>query len=131
MMHGAKGEKHGQAPHGATKPHSQSAALLKGRIVDLKIEHRKVVGTSNVIRVSQGETVNLRWTTDEDTTVHLHGYDIEKQVKTGGPAVFTFKAHATGRFPITAHGFGQHHHGKKDSPDKDETALLYLEVRPR
>ena len=130
-------------------PYSQPAERFKGaaigveplgsryaqaeakRTFDLKIEHRKVVGGPNVIRVTQGEMVSLHWTTDENKTIHLHGYDIQKRVKPDTPVVFTFKAHATGRFPITAHGFGEHSDEEKHSDEKEETTLLYVEVHPR
>jgi len=109
------------------------AALAKEEIVppaksekhtfDVKIERRKIIGGVKTIRVKQGEQVSLRWTTDEAATVHLHGYDIEKKIKPNESAVMSFKANATGRFPIEAHGFG-------DKKSK-HTVLLYLEVLPR
>jgi protein SCO1/2 len=109
------------------------AALAKGgqtlsppkseeRAFDIKIERRKVVGDKTV-RVRQGEQVSLRWTTDETVTVHLHGYDIEKTVKPGESTVLSFKARASGRFPIEAHEFG--------SKKTKHITLLYLEVLPR
>jgi heme/copper-type cytochrome/quinol oxidase subunit 2 len=94
---------------------------------NLEIRARKVVGTTRTLRVKQGETAILRWTTDETVALHLHGYDIEQVVMPGTPAELTFKAHATGRFPITAHGFGGHGH----KGAHDETTLAYIEVLPR
>jgi hypothetical protein len=64
---------------------------------------------------------------DETATIHLHGYDIEQVVKPGVSTVFTFKAYATGRYPITVHSFGEPSPGKA----KEETPLVYLEVLPR
>jgi hypothetical protein len=93
----------------------------------LEIRGRKVVGTTRTLRVKQGETVLLRWTTDEAVVLHLHGYDIEAGVKPGVVAELTFKAHATGRFPITSHGYGEHTH----AGGHGETALVYIEVLPR
>ncbi len=109
-----------QHPHSPPGP----AAEEEGRVFELRIQDQKLTGADNVLRVTQGETVTLRWTSDEAMSVHLHGYDIEEQVKPDAPAVFTFKAHATGRFPIAAHGLGGPAHG-------EETILLYLEVHPR
>ncbi len=93
------------------------------RTFDLKIERRKVMGGVKTITVKQGEQVSLRWTTNEAVTVHLHGYDLEKTLKPGETTVMSFKAHATGRFPVESHGFG----GKKGK----HVILLYLEARPR
>jgi FtsP/CotA-like multicopper oxidase with cupredoxin domain len=94
---------------------------------NLEIRARKVVGTSRTVRVKQGDTVTLRWTTDEAVGLHLHGYDIEQVIKPGAPVELAFKAHATGRFPITAHGFGDHAHTSGHS----ESPLVYIEVLPR
>lgn len=93
------------------------------RVFEIRIKGRKVVGGVKTVRVKRGEQVSLRWTTDETLAVHLHGYDIEKTVKPGETAVMSFKAHATGRFPVETHGFG-------DKKGK-HIVLLYLEVLPR
>ncbi len=95
-------------------------------IFDLKIEHGAVAGNVKVVRVKQGEMVRLRWRADEPLTLHLHGYDIEKKVTPGKITEFTFKAHATGRFPVNIHG-----HGKSHGGGHDETALIRVEVYPR
>lgn len=114
------------APVAAQHPHSPPGpeAEERGRVFELSIQDQKLTGDDNVLRVTQGETVTLRWTSDEATSIHLHGYDIEKQVKPEASVVFTFKAHATGRFPIAAHGLSGPAHG-------EETILLYLEVHPQ
>ena len=94
---------------------------------EIAIKDRKVVG-SNVVRVLEGQSVELHWTTDETVDLHLHGYDIETKAKPGAPATMTFKAHATGRYPVTAHGFGDSHsHGGSHS----EQTLFYVEVHPK
>jgi hypothetical protein len=97
---------------------------------NLEIRTRKVVGTSRTVRVKQGDIVILRWTTDETVALHLHGYDIEQVIKPGAPADLAFKAHAIGRFPITAHGFGDHAHAGRHS-ESTLVYLVYIEVLPR
>ena len=81
-----------------------------------------ISGGLGVVRVTQGDQVELRWTTDEATEVHLHGYDIEADLAPGAEQIMSFEARATGRFAIEAHGFGQDH---------SDTTLMYLEVLPR
>jgi hypothetical protein len=93
------------------------------RTFDVKIERGKVIGGVKTVRVKQGEQVSLRWTTDETVAVHLHGYDIEKIVKPGETTIMSFKTHATGRFAVESHNFGD----KKSR----HVVLLYLEVLPR
>lgn len=90
--------------------------------VELILADRKLARESNVVRVTQGQAVELVWLSDEATELHLHGYDVEIQVKPGQHAVMALVAHATGRFPITSHGFGANANGHQ--------TLLYLEVYP-
>jgi hypothetical protein len=87
--------------------------------VDLTIRQGALPAEQRLIRVSQGDDVVLRLSTDAPLTVHLHGYDIEKELKPGAVTTVWLVATATGRFPITRHGGG------------GETPLAYLEVQPR
>ena len=91
----------------------------------ITISHRKVQG-KKTLRVTQGDQVELKWTTDEKVKLHLHGYDIEQTAVPGKTLTIKFKARATGRFPVTSHGFGGgkgHSHGSG--------ALFYIEVYPK
>jgi len=55
----------------------------------------------------KGQTVNLVITSDTADEVHVHGYDIDKDVPAGGRARVRFKADAAGIFEIEMHGSGQ------------------------
>ncbi len=89
---------------------------------ELEIKDRKVVG-EQLIRVTQGQLVEMIWTTDEETNVHIHGYEIHIPTSPDKPAEVTFEAHATGRFPVTSHGFAE-------AAGKMHQMLLYFEVYP-
>ncbi len=93
------------------------------RVIDVQIENRRVVAPEGAIRIFENDVIALRWLSDEPVRLHLHGYDQEIHVRPGEPAVMLVKAHATGRFPITSHGWGAGGHGHH--------ALTYLEVHPR
>jgi hypothetical protein len=92
--------------------------------IELVISERKVQLEDKTIRVTQGESLELVWQSDETAELHLHGYDISFEVSPEAPAIVTFEARATGRFPVTSHGFG----GNKGHGHE---ALLYIEVYPR
>jgi len=96
--------------------------------IKLVIVKRKVQLEDKTIRVTQGESIELGWQSDEAAELHLHGYDISFKVSPEAPAIVTFKARATGRFPITSHGFGN---PKGQEPGDGHETLLYLEVYPQ
>ena len=93
------------------------------RAIEVRIENREVVVPREAIRITEGDVIELVWTSDEATELHLHGYDLEIHVRPDEPATMVIEAYATGRFPITSHGWGEGGHG--------HDALTYLEVYPR
>jgi len=93
------------------------------RTFELRIAHRRVPPTQRVLRATEGERVELRWTSDEPLVLHLHGYDIEMRVAPGKPAVTAFAARLTGRFPVEIHGEG--------GAQRRHRALLHVEIHPR
>lgn len=91
----------------------------------LAIANGRVPENMRLIRVKQNDVVKLEWSTDKPISVHLHGYDIEKDVKPGTVTPMTFTARATGRFTIEPHvgktSSGGHTHGD---------VLVTIEVYP-
>jgi len=57
-------------------------------------------GTVAKLRVTQGETVRFRVRSDEAEEVHVHGYDLMKDLEAGETATMSFKATITGIFEI-------------------------------
>jgi hypothetical protein len=99
------------------------------KVFDMRIEQRKVSTPGGVVRVIKGDSVTLRWQTDEKVALHMHGYDILLDVEPGSVAEMNFEAKVSGRFPITSHGFGAVG-GKDHSHSHGHDALLYIEVYP-
>ena len=60
---------------------------------DLVIVERAVASGAEGLRVNEGDQVELVWRSDEDVTLHLHGYDINLAVTAGEPAVMQVDAH--------------------------------------
>jgi hypothetical protein len=94
---------------------------------DIKIEGGRVPEAMRLIRVTEGDVVKLRWTSDQSLVLHLHGYDIEKRIAPGAVTELAFTAYATGRFAIHLHqqGAGAGGHAHEDLP------LATIEVYPR
>ena len=91
----------------------------------LPIEKGHLPADKRLIRVKQGDIVKLQWSADRRLLLHLHGYDIEKEVVPGAVTDMTFTARATGRFTVEPHlaktAAGGHAHGD---------VLVTIEVYP-
>jgi FtsP/CotA-like multicopper oxidase with cupredoxin domain len=92
------------------------------------IQGRKVDPTQTTIRVTQGQTLDLKFTTDETVELHLHGYDRLLTLQPGSVAVMRLHASSAGRFAIEGHRFGS---GSGGSRSGRHVVLLYLEVHPQ
>ena len=91
------------------------------RVFEIGIAKRMVPQAERVLRATEGERVELRWSADEPLVLHLHGYEIETRFEPGKPAVTAFAARLTGRFAVEIHGEGRHRHN----------TLLHVEIYPR
>lgn len=109
-----------------TPPEVAIHAVQATAPIEIEIELGKVVG-QRTIRARQGDEVTLRVASDRTLDLHLHGYDIERTVAPDMPAVFTFTARATGRFPMETHEPA----AKGAKSDAHGASLFYLEVLPR
>ena len=96
-----------------------AAAGESPRVFDLALAGGKLAAAQTV-RVSRGDQVELRWSSDRRITLHLHGYDLERTAGPQSPAVMSFTADIAGRFPVSEHGRGGRH-GR---------AVVSLEVHP-
>lgn len=96
------------------------------RVFDIRIEGGEVAEDMRAIRVTEEDTVHLHWSADAPLVLHLHGYDIEKEVKPGTLTEFTFDARITGRFPVDAHDKGE-----SRGATHERKPIAYLEVYPR
>jgi FtsP/CotA-like multicopper oxidase with cupredoxin domain len=57
-------------------------------------------GSEKALNYEQGETVRFRVVSDEPEEVHVHGYDIKKDLEPGKEATVSFKATIPGIFEI-------------------------------
>ncbi|MGH6947108.1 MAG: hypothetical protein ACREDZ_07245 [Kiloniellales bacterium] len=103
-----------------------SVAAQEVKAVEVRIAERTTALPDDVLRVTEGERVELRLLSDEEGELHLHGYDIEIPLRAGETTSVVIDAKVAGRFPVTAHRFGPPQgamHGHE--------VLFYLEVYPR
>ena len=67
------------------------------------------------VKHKQDVTINIK--SDVDGTFHIHGYNLEKELKSGQNSEIRFLADATGRFPL---GFHKAESSSKDDHDHDD-----------
>jgi hypothetical protein len=105
-----------------------AADLLR---ISVPIKNRALANqVQRFIRVTQGDLLELVFTSDEAAALHLHGYDLHLDVEAGAPAVLQVDAKIAGRFVLEAHRFGKPA-GAPGAPAHRHVELLYLEVYPR
>ena len=66
----------------------------------IEVKDGEPVGGLAEIEAKQGDTVRFQVKADAEHEVHLHGYDVAKDVTAEKPASFKFKATETGIFEV-------------------------------
>ena len=55
------------------------------------------------VSVREGDRVTINFTADGPVEIHVHGYDLEREVEPGETTKLSFEADLTGRFPMENH----------------------------
>src|SRR3979490_2243007 len=66
----------------------------ENRRFELRIEKARLAHFAGTIRVGGDDAVELTWSADRRSVVHLHGYDIEVTVDAGKPQTMAFPPRA-------------------------------------
>jgi len=82
---------------------SDSGNTTKG-VTTITIEHGAPVGGIAQLTYNKGEEVRFKVDSDVSDEVHMHGYDIMKDVKAGGSVSFDFPATIEGVFEAELEG---------------------------
>jgi len=78
----------------------------KPEFEEIRIADGSVQGGERRITVSKDDVARIEVRSDAPDEIHLHGYDITKDVARGQPARFRVKADIEGVFEIEAHDLG-------------------------
>ena len=94
----------GKAPStsGASSGTAAGSSAAAKKIV-VTITHGKASGDTGRIPVAVNSHVTIQVTDDTADEVHLHGYDIEKELEPGKPTTLSFVADQTGIFEVELH----------------------------
>ncbi len=69
-------------------------------VTTIRVRNGQPVGGVQKISVNKGDGVRLVVVSDVADEVHVHGYDLTKEVEAGGTARFSFRADIDGAFEI-------------------------------
>jgi FtsP/CotA-like multicopper oxidase with cupredoxin domain len=85
----------------ATTVTTTAAAAPEPAVATIDVRGGKPVGGVKAITVKKGDRVTIVVTSPDTTEeVHLHGYDIKRNLKAGGSVRFSFTATAEGIFEM-------------------------------
>ena len=90
-----------------TEPATTEAPPSEPKPVTVRTRDAKPVDGVQELTVTKGETVRLVVTSNVPEEVHVHGYDLSKDVGPGMPARFRFRADLEGIFEIELEEAGE------------------------
>jgi hypothetical protein len=83
---------------------SKTTSNTGGKVTTILIKHGKPVGGIADLTYNKGEEVRFKVDSDVADEVHMHGYDIMKDVEAGGTVSFDFPATIEGVFEAELEG---------------------------
>ncbi len=73
------------------------------KVPEIVVRDGAPVGGVEELEFDAGDTVRFIVSSDEADEVHVHGYDVEKEVPAGGSAFFIFPAGLEGIYEVELH----------------------------
>ena len=104
------------APTSAATTTAPTATVETTRIIHVSVRGGRVAGGVKTVRLKQNERVLLDVAADVSDEVHVHGYDLMRDVAPGAPARIRLRATIAGRFEVEL--------------EDRKLRILELEVRP-
>ncbi|HEX5899510.1 MAG TPA: hypothetical protein VFY32_08935, partial [Solirubrobacteraceae bacterium] len=73
----------------------------------VRVVNAKPQGGVKKLNFNKGEQIRFRIVSDTADEIHVHGYDLMKDVAKGGSVTFSFKGSIDGRFVVELEGHGE------------------------
>lgn len=89
-----------------TAAETTAAGSAAPAVATIRVVDGKPKGGVRRITRSKGDRIRLRVVSDTADEVHVHGYDLERDVAAGGSVTFAFPATIDGRFEVELEGSG-------------------------
>jgi hypothetical protein len=84
----------------STSRATTTTAGFSGKLVEIRVTGDQVETAERRVTVDTGEKVRIRVESDVADEVHVHGYDLKKDVAPGKPATIEFTADVPGSFEV-------------------------------
>jgi hypothetical protein len=95
----------GATDTGATETATEPAAPPAPPTV--RVVNAKPQGGIKKLNFDKGDQIRFRIVSDTADEIHVHGYDLMKDVPKGGSVTFSFKGSIDGRFVVELEGHGE------------------------
>jgi len=99
-----------------TTPTTPTTPVAQAKVVTIRVVGGQPEGGIQRPTIEQGEKVVLVVSSDSGEAMHLHGYNLEKEIVPGKPVRLPFTANIAGRFELELH--------------PTDTLLAVIEVKP-
>ena len=87
--------------------HAEALQARPPPVPQVEVEGGKPVGGIQTIEVDKGDQVRFAVSSDVGDEIHVHGYDLMKDVEAGGKASFSFPAKIDGEFEVELEDRGE------------------------
>ena len=87
-------------PTDETGPATPRPSPAEPEIPPIEVRDGKPVGGVEELQFERGDTIEFSVKSDAEHEVHLHGYDVSKDVRAGGTVRFRLKAKIEGVFEV-------------------------------
>jgi hypothetical protein len=100
---GASSSQSSGSPARSSSAAPSSTSSAKATVIVVSVKDGKVTPKAHRVKVAVDSPVQIMVTTDVDDEVHVHGYDIEREVSAGEPVSIEFTADQSGVFEVETH----------------------------
>jgi hypothetical protein len=91
----------------STSAATTPAPAAKATVPVVRVVDAKPVGGVKRLKFTKGDTIRFSVRSDTADEIHVHGYDVHKDVTAGGKVTFSIPADIEGRFVVELEGKGE------------------------
>jgi hypothetical protein len=101
-----EGESEAESETGSTSTSTSTSTQTQPAVRTIRVVGGQPQGGVKTISFKKGDQVRFKVQSDVADEIHVHGYDLKKDVSAGGSVQFSFPASIEGRFEVELEGAG-------------------------